>query len=101
MPWNHHQKNRCLLADEFRTEVETQETLSKLQRAILNLESVYGKDTFKFMLTFSPDFQIKVDTYCAFTLYGNNHERTFMGWPWWSVMGQEEPYMIWREIRDK
>jgi hypothetical protein len=84
----------------FRQEVETQENLESLQRQILRQVHEAERDNLEpeLMITFSADFQIKVDTYCQTNLYQKNHAREYMGWPWLSTMWQEEPFILWKRV---
>jgi hypothetical protein len=96
------------MSDTFQQEVETQEKFDQLSRIIIKAEGVHEKlidhipqreiKNLQLLVTFNPDFQMKIDIYCGPRLYGKNHERLVFGWPWFSVMGQEETYKLWTRI---
>lgn len=89
------------MTDTFRQEVETQESMDKLQREVLTVVRDCAKENIldpELMVTFSADFQSKVDIYGTVHLYGSNHERVVYGQPWFSIVSQEEPFRIWKRV---
>ena len=87
------------MTDTFREEIETQEQLDKLQRKILKLENLEGEESdMNLMITFNPNFQIKVETFTTVKLYQRDHSRSCFGWTWFSNMGQEEPFIVWKKM---
>lgn len=86
------------MSDEFRQEVETQETYERLHRDVMLFESLHP-DGLELMVSFNPDFQMKVDVYCrTASLYDHGNYRQVFGWPWFSDTGQEEKYKIWKRL---
>ncbi len=87
------------MADTFQQEVETLEALDQLQRKILEIKLEEGDGSPLFlMVTFTPDFQLQVDKYSTMKLYETDHRNSCFGWPWLSVMGQREPFKVWKAM---
>lgn len=87
------------MSSTFQQEVETQEAVSNLHRKILEIEHGLGEEErTQIMVTVSPDFQMKVDVYSTISFYQQDHARKIFGWPWFSVMGQEENYRVWKRM---
>lgn len=82
--------------NDYRQEVETKEQTDQLFRKIL--EGRIEGDDVELMVTFSPEFQMKIDMFTTVPLYAENNRRTCFGAPWFSVIGQEEAYKVWRRV---
>lgn len=80
---------------DFQEEIETKETLLELHRKILTIESQSAEKA-ELMVTFRPDFQMKLEIYGGTPIYQQDHSRTIFLHPWFSDMSQEEPYKVWK-----
>lgn len=82
---------------DFQEEIETKEACLELHRKILTIESECAEKP-ELMITFRPDFQMKLEMYGGTPLYQQDHSRTIFLQAWFTDSSQEEKFIIWKRM---
>ena len=91
------------MANDYQQEFETEIEFKKLFARIHYLTSANTKENFELMVTFNPDFQMKIEAYCTVNLYEHTqgHKRSVFGWPWFTDASQEEKFKVWQAVTEE